>query len=107
MKRPAHLEPMTPEQFHAHLEALGWRQADFAERTGMTRATINKWATGRAPVAPWAGAYLGALCDMAAMRDKYLTPLRLLRREATEPEPDQIEHEDLFSDDATGEPGTE
>lgn len=107
MKRPAHLEPMTPEQFHAHLEVLGWRQADFAERTGMTRATINKWATGRAPVAPWAGAYLGALCDMAALRDKYLTPIRSRQRDKADSEPDQIEHEDLFSDDAKGEPESE
>lgn len=107
MKRPAHLEPMTPEQFQAHLDALGWRQADFADRTGMTRATVNKWATGRAPVAPWAGAYLGALCDLAALRDKYLTPIRPRQRDKSEPAQDAAGREDLFSDDAAGEPEAE
>lgn len=107
MKRPAHLEPMTPEQFQAHLDALGWRQADFAERTGMTRATINKWATGRAPVAPWAGAYLGALCDLAALRDKYLMPIRPHHREKVEFEPGHVEPEDLIGDDAAGDPSGE
>jgi transcriptional regulator with XRE-family HTH domain len=55
---------MTGEQFKQALDALQWQQADFAERTGMTRQTINAWAAGR---------------------DKYLTPARLLQGEPKTP----------------------
>jgi transcriptional regulator with XRE-family HTH domain len=76
---------MTGEQFKQALDALQWQQADFAERTGMTRQTINAWAAGRTPLPLWAGAYLGAMLDLAMLRDKYLTPARLLQGEPKTP----------------------
>jgi transcriptional regulator with XRE-family HTH domain len=84
MKRPADHVSMPPAEFVAALERLGWTRTEFGHRTGLTSATVSKWATGRAPVAPWADAYLGAMLDLAMLRDKYLTPTK--RRAPAEPE---------------------
>ena len=65
---------MSAEQFKDALTRIGWSQIDFAERAGLTRQTVSRWATGFAPPPPWAGAWLGTLLDLAALRDKYLTP---------------------------------
>ena len=75
---------MPPAEFVAALDRLGWTRAEFGHRTGLTSGTVSKWVTGRAPIAPWAAAYLGAVLDIAGLRDKYLTPAK--RREAVEPE---------------------
>ena len=90
MKRPAHLEPMTPEQFQAHPDVLGWRQADFAERTGNDAGDDHQMAIGLRPPRH-RSRRLPMPCDMAAMCDKYPTPIRLLRRASVDPESDQIE----------------
>jgi transcriptional regulator with XRE-family HTH domain len=74
MKRSTTYPSMTAQQFKDALERLGWQQADFAERAGLTRTTVSRWATGAAPPPPWAGAWLETLLDLAALRDKYLTP---------------------------------
>lgn len=73
MKRPPNYPSMSAEQFRNALERLGWQQADFADRAGLTRQTVNRWATGFAPPPPWAGAWLETLLDLAALRDKYLS----------------------------------
>lgn len=63
---------MSAEQFSHCLQKLGWQQADFASKTGVTRQTVNAWAAGRTPSPLWAGAYLGAMLDLASLHDKYL-----------------------------------
>ena len=72
MKRPTTTPGMSAEQFQAALAALNWKQSDFADRTGLTRQTVNRWATGFAPPPPWAAAYLEAMQDLAALHRKYL-----------------------------------
>ena len=74
MKRPAAYPSMTAEQFKAALTRLGWSQTDFADRAGLTPTTVSRWATGITTPPPWAGAWLETLLDLAALRDKYLTP---------------------------------
>jgi transcriptional regulator with XRE-family HTH domain len=64
---------MTAEQFKDALTRLGWSQADFADRAGLTRPTVSRWATGDVSPPPWAGAWLETLLDLAALRDKYLS----------------------------------
>jgi len=80
MKRPTDSNTLTPEQFLAALAALGWKQTDFARRTGVTAGAVNRWATGQAPAPLWATAYLGAMQDMAMLHAKYLSPLKATRR---------------------------
>jgi transcriptional regulator with XRE-family HTH domain len=64
---------MTADQFKASLIRLGWSQADFADRAGLTRPTVSRWATGDVAPPPWAAAWLETLLDLAALRDKYLS----------------------------------
>ncbi len=73
-----HAEPdtLTPEELAAALAQLGWRQADFARRTGVTPATVSGWATGKAPAPLWATAYLRAMIDLAALHRKYIAPVK-------------------------------
>lgn len=77
MKRPEDDRTLTPEQFTVALDALGWKQADFARRTGLTVQAVSKWATGQVTPPLWAGEYLGLLQDLQSLHTKYLAPLRI------------------------------
>ncbi|MDD2920236.1 helix-turn-helix transcriptional regulator [Rhodoferax sp.] len=76
MKRPTDSNTLTPEQFLCALAALGWKQTDFARKTGVTAGAVNRWATGQAPAPLWATAYLGAMQDLAMLHAKYLAPTK-------------------------------
>lgn len=75
MKRTPDSRTLSPDEFRQALSAIGWKQTEFARRTGITQATVNAWANGRAPAPLWASAYLGAMIDLAALHSKYLAPL--------------------------------
>ncbi|MBN9407227.1 MAG: helix-turn-helix transcriptional regulator [Burkholderiales bacterium] len=75
MKRTTSDASLSPEQFTRALDALGWKQTDFARRTGLSLSAVNRWATGQAPAPLWAAAYLGAMLDLASLHAKYLAPL--------------------------------
>lgn len=50
---------MTPEQFKSRLIALGWSQAEFSRKTGVTTMTISRWMTGGITKIPsWVDGYL-------------------------------------------------
>ena len=76
MKRPTDERTMTPQQFIEALAGLGWKQSDFARKTGLTAGAVNRWATGQAPAPIWAGEYLGAMLDLKALHSKYLAPAK-------------------------------
>lgn len=76
MKRNTDHRTMTPEQFAHALTALGWKQTDFVRRTGLTTGTVSRWATGQVPIPLWAGEYLGALQELAALHAKYIKPVK-------------------------------
>jgi len=44
---------MTSAEFRAALSALNLRQSWLAERLCVSPTTVNRWATGAAPVAPY------------------------------------------------------
>ncbi|SAK98372.1 hypothetical protein AWB75_07192 [Caballeronia catudaia] len=52
---------MTPDDFHAALAELGWKQSDFCRMTDTTKNTPSRWATGATPIPGWVPHYL----DMA------------------------------------------
>lgn len=88
MKRPTQYPGLSADQFRDILARLGWSQADFADRTGLTRPTVSRWATGSTSVPPWATSYLDAMLDLAALRDKYLTaPKRTGSTNDEQPQP--------------------
>lgn len=75
MKRPTDTRTLSPDEFCEALAAIGWKQTEFARRTGVTQATVNAWANGRAPAPLWASAYLEAMLDLTMLHRKYLVPL--------------------------------
>lgn len=88
MKRLTNTTTLTPDQFNDALRELGWRQVDFARRTGVTPGAVNRWASGKDIAPLWAVAYLGMAQDIAQLHARYLSPVKASKRE------------DLF-DDAT------
>jgi transcriptional regulator with XRE-family HTH domain len=43
---------MTPADFRAALKAARLTQREFAERSGVARSTVSRWATGVIPAIP-------------------------------------------------------
>lgn len=72
MKRPTSERTLTAEQFNQALQALGWKQADFARRVGMTPQTVGRWSSGHAACPLWLTEYLGAMQDLKALCARYL-----------------------------------
>jgi transcriptional regulator with XRE-family HTH domain len=52
---------MTASEFRTRLKALKLRQKWLAQRLGISTATVNRWATGQVPVAPYVGFVLDLL----------------------------------------------
>ena len=75
MKRTTDERTLSPDQFTSALAALGWKQTEFARRTGMSTTAVNRWATGKDPAPLWATAYLDAMLDLAMLHRKYLAPM--------------------------------
>lgn len=72
MKTPTTPDTLTPEEFAAMLKELGWKQSDFARKTGLTPQTPSNWATGGAPIPLWVRAYLGAMLDIKRLHRTYI-----------------------------------
>ena len=68
------MDHMTPHEFDAALQSLGWKQADFCRRTGVSKDTPSRWSAGKTPIQSWVPAYLGAMQDLAALYQKYVAP---------------------------------
>jgi hypothetical protein len=57
--RQAKGKHMTPEEFKERITGLGWSQAAFARKTGLTANTVSQWVTGTISRVPeWVDAYL-------------------------------------------------
>ncbi len=82
MKRPTDTTTLTAEQFNQALADLGWRQVDFARKTGVTSGAVNRWSTGKDVAPLWATAYLEMCQDLAQLHAKYLSPVKATRRTA-------------------------
>ena len=65
----------TGDEFAAGLKALGWRQNEFAERTGTSPSTVNRWISGFLPVPTWAAAHLRLLLAAAEFHRQHIAPL--------------------------------
>lgn len=59
---------MTPEQFDAGLEELGWKAVDFTRRTGLVPNTAWRWRKGLTPIPEWVPQYLAALLELKLLR---------------------------------------
>lgn len=73
---------MTGDEFAAGLAALGWRQVEFANRTGVSPVTVNRWISGHLPVPAWAQHHLALLLAADQFHRLHVAPLPRTRRKA-------------------------
>lgn len=67
---------MTPEQFESILTALGWKQADFCRKAGLSKQTPSRWVNGLVPIPAWVAAYLGAMLEIKRLHSEYVAVTR-------------------------------
>lgn len=65
---------MTGADFLAGLRALGWKQVDFAARTGMTPDSVNRWIHDRQPIPAWAAAHIRLLLAADQFHREHVAP---------------------------------
>jgi transcriptional regulator with XRE-family HTH domain len=79
---------MTPDEFRAGLEKLGWKQVDFAMATGLSKVAVSNWLNATAtPLPLWAQSHLALLLKLHDLAGELLTPptrAAKLARAATE-----------------------
>lgn len=63
---------MTAPEFRAALKSLGLRQRWLAERLGVNKTTVNRWATGELPVAPYVPFVLELLRERREIADRLM-----------------------------------
>lgn len=49
---------MTPDEFLAALEKLGWKQTDFCRKAGVSKNTPGRWVSGVTPIPLWVARFL-------------------------------------------------
>ncbi len=49
---------MTPEEFRAALQSLGWKQSDFCRMADVDKNTPSRWLNGTTPIPGWAAKFL-------------------------------------------------
>ena len=75
---------MTGDEFAQGLKLLGWRQVEFADRTGVAASTVNRWISGYLDVPPWAAAHLRLLLAAAEFHRLHIAPWPRTRRAAAD-----------------------
>ncbi len=81
---------MRAEEFDAALTELGWKGADFCERTGLVPNTVWRWRKGTVAVPKWVGEYLRAVLALQRLHAEFVQVGRRGRR-ATGPAPGDSE----------------
>ena len=76
------LKTMTGAEFSQSLADLGWRQTEFAARTGTSPDTINRWCNDRQPVPAWAAAHVRLLLAADHLHRLHIAPTPRTRRKA-------------------------
>lgn len=79
---------MTGDEFAQGLKLLDWRQVEFADRTGTSASTINRWIGGYLPVPAWAAAHLRLLLAGKEFYAEHIAPPPRSRRKPAADQPD-------------------
>lgn len=74
MERMTDTTHMTGDEFARGLELLGWRQVEFANRTGIGAVAVNRWIGGHVPVPAWAAAHLRLLLAADQFHRAHVAP---------------------------------
>lgn len=73
---------MTGTEFAQALAALGWRQVEFANRTGVSAVTVNRWIACLQPVPTWAQRHIELLLAADHLHRLHIAPMPRTRRKA-------------------------
>jgi transcriptional regulator with XRE-family HTH domain len=76
MKRPTNDSTLSPAQFTEALAEIGWKQIDFARKTGLSAAAVSRWATGQDTVPLWVTAHIDLLRELADLHARFLVPVK-------------------------------
>ena len=87
MERMTDTPCMTGDEFAAGLAALGWRQVEFADRTGIGAVAVNRWIGGHVPVPAWAAAHLRLLLAGRQFYTEHVAPPPRQRRKTANDQP--------------------
>lgn len=63
---------MTPDQFAAALDALGWKATDFCRKAGIVPNTAWRWSKGHVPIPLWASEYLSAMLEIKRLHARFV-----------------------------------
>ena len=63
---------MTPEEFDASLDELGWKAVDFTRKTGLVPNTAWRWRKGLTPIPAWVPEYLGAMLEIQRLHARFV-----------------------------------
>ena len=66
--------PYTIPDFDEHLQALGWRVADFCRATGLHRNTPSRWRNEGVEIPEWVPRHLGLLLDVRRLYAAHTVP---------------------------------
>ena len=66
---------MTAEEFAQALADLGWKQVDFAARTGTTPESVNRWFHGRQPIPALVASHVRLLLAAQRFHAEHVAPL--------------------------------
>lgn len=75
MEDKARKPSMSPADFDAALERIGWRRADFARRAGVTDNTVWSWGKEKTRIPGWVPIHLALLAHVYALQ-AYVVPPR-------------------------------
>ena len=84
MERMTIPNDMTGEQFAKALADLGWRQVEFAAKTGVAPDTVNRWIHDRQPIPAWAIAHLRLLLAGREFYAEHVAPPPRQRRKPSD-----------------------
>ena len=63
---------MTPQEFNAALDALGWKGTDFCNHAGLVPNTVWRWRKGIVPFPKWVGEYLRAMLAIQRLHSEFV-----------------------------------
>ena len=63
---------MTPSEFEAALQLIGWKKVDFCRATDTNPTTISRWVNEHNAIPAWVPAHLALLADLQALHAQHL-----------------------------------
>ncbi len=99
MKRPTNDSTLSPAQFTEALAEIGWKQIDFARKTGLSAAAVSRWSTGQDTVPLWVTAHIELLLELADLHARFLVPVKPTKPTPAAPDDEVANHHPTGTND--------